>query len=501
MYCADIIAHFILRLEALSVLNMIWRKMQLYHISRLLIVLFFFFSAGACSQNQEPVEYPRIFGVESIQIRPADGYYDVIRMWMQKGFRNMTVVHAGPHDGLAFVPPARMKAIKSALRNNAIGGSPYDLITKDNYLFVASRLGLLNRVFWIIPYDHLAYINAELRVRIFLKNEASYFHKRDIESMRFGQGCVSGTLSDVAVSICSPAAVPPVPESVLMVIDAGFVPPYAAQRKMDDLSALKEFFSILTLKKTRTASVAVTTSPMMSAKSTYLSEIIAEILQNPSILSNEHPPSLWLLRTKADILLRYGEVKAASDELRKNNPVLLHDVYLRFMKAAADVLLSKNKVTAADDISALCTENTQLCRGIAETGAALRERGDAAGAETFLKKALAMQPALVSARFEYAATLYQSKKYSEAQKEAETIVSQPGYEVSAALLAGDCAFAMQRTVEAVRWYERAVQAYLERERRRLQPRELESLQRLKLLYEQQKNESAVKKLNDILAFE
>lgn len=412
----------------------------------------------------------------------------------------MTVVHVGPTDGLASLAAERIKAVKAVMTGKPAAEDLRDKITSDNYLFVASRLRLIKRIFWIIPYRHLDFINAEERVRSFLGSNASPFRQQDIDSMRLENGCVSGTLAAVEVHICSPGTMPPLQEPVLVSIDAGFFPALAGRKGISNLGAIRQFIEFMALKNIGTAAVSVTSSPGLKAMSRYIPEEIATILKNPSMIKEVSPPPLWTVRDQADNMLTGGGIREALRYLDTNAAAFPDDPYLILMRSTAQVLLSRRSA-AAGRIIGLCTRNADFCGGITDTGIQLRERGDLPGAEEFFKKALSPHPHLDPARFEYALTLYRSGKHAQADKEARTLLSNPFYAVSSAFLLGDCAYGLKRDEESLRWYEAALKAYRDAGGYRLSGWEQESLNRLKSLYEKRNDQRGLKSLERALSSE
>jgi len=465
------------------------------------VVLLVMFLSGACTQRPAGTEPLRLLGTDPLTAVSVTGYHEVLVTWMQRGLRNMTAVHAGPKDGLAFVPPARVKTIKDLLQNGGSGTDVGDLVTADNYLFLAQRLGLIRRVFWVIPYHHVDYINAELRVQAFLRNETSHFSPQDVGSMRFRNGCVSGTLAGIEVHVCSPTTLPRLAEPAVVTIDPGFFPLYAANRGPSGLGATKEFFDLMAIKRIGTRAVSVAASPEFQGMRGYLSEEIVSILKDPEILQSTQPPDLWALREQADGMLTRGDVKEAAGHLEKHGAAFPADPYLHLMRWTAQALLSK-RASALNALTALCVKDPVLCSGIVDAGVLLREQGDLAGAEEFLRKAVSLQQLRPGrARREYAVTLYQAGKYADAQREASPLVADPAYTVAGGLLLGDCAYALQQNDEAVRRYEGALSSYREAGGYRLSKREQESISRLKSLYQRRNDKRGLRTLEGTPAFE
>jgi tetratricopeptide (TPR) repeat protein len=458
------------------------------------------FFTGACSDHPVGRTSPRVLGIDPLPAAaPAADHGEILSAWIRAGYRNMTVVHVGPRDGLDSVPAGRMGEIKARLKEgrvDAAGGVP---VTQDNYLSVAARLGLINRLYWLIPYDYLHYLNAEDRVRLFLRTEASLFPRRDIESMRFKDGCVSGTLAGIETHICSPSTMPISSGTALVSIDTAFFRPYAHQKDLSTLGALKELIDQLALRRIATPSLFVTTSPELPVRMGYLADELLEVLKDPAVIRKERPPELWTVRDQADNMLSGGGWRDAARFLEQNRGAYPDDPYLVLMRSTADMLLARDRAAARAEMARLCAERSAFCRGIADAGGLLAERGDLAGAGDLFQQAISLAPSLASARYGYALVLYRSGRYADAAREGKALLSAPDHAVIACFLLGDCSYALRQEDEALEWYRKALRSYGEAGGYRLGRREQESLDRLRSLYRKRNDQQGLKALESMMA--
>ena len=460
------------------------------------LLLFFLFSLTLCACTKKPEKFdpPRLLGTVPISsVISVNNYHDVLSEWTKRGYRNMTVVHVGPLDGLAYIPAERMKAIKTRLKAGT-GESEAGLkATYRDYLFAASRLGLIKRIYWIIPFNHLNFIDAERRIRHFLETETSHFRPKDVEAMRINNGCVSGSLFNIETHICSLATMPYLPEPVLMTMDMGFFPVFSVTKGINKLGAMKEFFDVMAAKQLQVQALHVVSLPSLKAMHGYLSEQALTLLKEPDLHGKGNPLGLWTARDSADNMLSGGGAKEAASFLKDRIREYPEDPYLILMSATARALL-RDKATALDSMSGLCATKPKFCRGLADVGVALRNWGDMAGATEFFQKALELRPGLDSARLEFALTLYVDGKYAEAAS-ALSGISNPDYIVASVLLRGDCAYSMKKENEALRFYEKALSDYQEAGGYRLGNLEKESLNRLKTIYEKRNDQKGLKLLS------
>lgn len=490
----------VLRVVSISIELLFPRRLMRIVVASAVPAAVLSFSLVACMKAQTPTKRARIIGVEPIpSVMSIRSHASAVSEWMQGGYENMTVVHAEPRDGLAFIPAERMKEIENLIKQRSSAIYNGNMISSDNYLFAAARLGLVRRIFWIIPYRYLNYINAEERIRLFLRSETSHFRHKDIDSMRFRNGCVSGNLAGIEMNICSPLTMPSLQEPVLMTIDAGFFSAFAVQKEVSKLTAMKDFFDLIALRKIKAQSVIVVSSPELKATEGYLSEQTAAILKDPSLLRRDAPPGLWTVRDRADNMLTGGGFREAAEYLDKNIGAYPNDPYLFLMRQTAHALISGGR-SALEDMVRLCTKKPDFCHAIVDTGILLRDNGNLQGAEEFLRKAQSLQPVLYDARIEYALTLYKSRKYAEARA-ALLPLSDSKLSVKAGLLLGDCAYALNHDSEALDWYEKALKSYREWGLYRLNGWEKESVNRLKSLYEKRNDRQGLLVLEKTLSVE
>jgi tetratricopeptide (TPR) repeat protein len=341
-----------------------------------------------------------IVGVEPAMYEVGtNDYYDIVKLWHSKGFRNRTLIHISPYDGLEIIPEDRFKAIKDSLEGIGSTAAVRETITSRNYLNAALRFGILKEIFWVIPFDHLDYIDAEARVKQFLSRKSSYFDKNDIDAMAFTKGCVSGRLSGVKTHICSTSTLPRVNDSVIFTINDSFFSVMAASKKRNILGVIKLFFDDISSKKLKTDSLSIIQLHDEMARRGYIYEEIREMFSNPDTAGKSLPPELWRLRDQADNMLNGGGIIEALALLKKRGHEYPDDRYLILMKATAELLLGMNN-DGMRTIGMRCPEEKMFCRGLVDVGVILKNQGKNSEAADIFARVIKLDTGNSEARIE-----------------------------------------------------------------------------------------------------
>ncbi len=407
----------------------------------------------------------------------------------------MTAINVGPKDGLAFIPPEKMKLIRDALGRGGNRSGLKAFVNGDNYLFAGSQLGIVKRIIWIIPFRYLDFVDAEERVKYFLRNEASHFPAGEIDSLKFDNGTVSGKLAGVGIQICGPSRKLHLNDSALVNLDMSFFPLYAVQKRMNKLGAIRDFFDSIASWRIMAGSVHVISPPDLDSIYGYFPDIVKTILSEPSLIHTNSPQPVWVVRDQAENMLSGGGIKEAFEFLTAQTKAYTDDPYLAVMREIARSQLA-GKAPALDNLSRLCKKQAIACRGIVDAGVMRYRSGDVVGSLEFFRKAVELEPGMHEARLELAVALYDLGRYEEASRVLAASPDLPGW-VAGLFLMGDCAYKLKREDTAISQYEEAVAAYKAAGGYRLDPREQAGLERLRKLYEKEKNAKGLKLLDGL----
>ncbi|MBI5103363.1 MAG: hypothetical protein HZB33_16250 [Nitrospirae bacterium] len=358
------------------------------------------FSLYACSGQPGRSENPKIIGVDpfSLELR-AENYNEVLRSWGKKRFKNRTILHVSPYSGLAPVPDDRLRRLKEGI--GAAGPSALSEIevTGHDYLFAAARMGMVKKIYWVIPFSYVDYIDAEARVKQYLNDSVSYFKPEDIDSMRFSDGCVTGELSGIETHICGPSTLPSFDVPVLATVNTGFFPVFASEKKKNILGVMKLFLDSLAFRRIGADSLHIVSQAEELALRGYIHEEISEMLRNPDTTGGAEPPELWRLRDAADNLLAGGGAREVLALLKARGGEYPEDPYLLLMRTTVELLLGMTS-EGLEVIEKKCQTEKLFCKGLVDAGVLLKNQGKKSEAAIIFAKALKLNGGDKRARLE-----------------------------------------------------------------------------------------------------
>lgn len=298
------------------------------------------------------------------------------------------------------MPEDRIKRIREHLEGGGAAPLPAgNEVTGKNYLYAAARLGMVKKLYWVMPFSDLDFVNAEVRVRERIQRLPAHIPQHDIESLRFADGCVSGKLAGVETSICSISSLPAVPDRVVIAVNSGFFPVLAETKRKDILEVMRSFFDALAVRAVLTDSLHVLPAADGMARQGYVHDELAELFRTPELLRQPLPPALWVLRDEAETLLAGGGAREALKLLRERGQGFSDDPYLVLMKGTAELLLGA-RADGFERMERGCRAEPFYCRGLLDAGRALQAGGKAGEAARVVARIRELDPGYEPARIE-----------------------------------------------------------------------------------------------------
>ncbi len=344
----------------------------------------------SCVRAQE--EYP-VFGSEVLEdISVVEEHDEALVIWAAKGIKNAVLVHVDPYGSLKVVPDDNIEEIRKLVKDEnraQLQESRGILFDNTNYVHAAVRLGIISRVYWILPYSFFEdFLVTQSKVEDLLINERG-FEESELEGLRMEAGCLTGNLSGVNIYFCSSRTLPIINDPVILSIDVSYFPVYAENYSTSKLRALKWFFDQLSFKqKVRVLHADVSygvESGQTDPVHRYIGDELVQGLSAPLTFTAESPPELWQFRDKAENMLSGGEDELVVEYLGEPLNKYPDDPALMLLNAAAEIRLGKfdNALKAMDDI---CQKNEKYCYGYIYLGEIIDNK-ESAWKETFFKRA------------------------------------------------------------------------------------------------------------------
>ena len=351
----------------------------------------------SCLQKEKSEQYP-VLGLDSLQLHVLEEPDEALKQWSEKEIEESTLIHVSPYGAFAGIPHHTVKKLMNIIKEKKgvqFRDSREKFFNHSNYLYAAMQLGMVNRIFWVIPYRLFEDLPlAGEKIKEFIHESDAGFDKTEIDEMKMVAGCLAGNISDAEVYICSPRTLPEIREPALLTIDVSFFPVYASEARISKLRALKWFFDYMTLRRTfrvKHASISYSMeSGYTDAIHLYIGEELVEGMGNPHILKSDSPPELWQLRDQAENMLSGGEDELVEEFLTE--PLLQYpdDPALRFLGAVLKVRLKHydQALTLMDD---LCKGNKRYCYGYVYLAGMIDEK-EKEWENIFMRKALDALP-------------------------------------------------------------------------------------------------------------
>lgn len=429
------------------------------------LVFFFATSAGAA----DPAPLP-VLGVDQLTSGTiVETHADALPHWAEAGFKKAAVLHVDAHHGLFPSGAAHTSELARLYADGALtAGRMSRMRARDgffdelDFLRAAFELGIVGKVYWIVPLPLPGPLSTENRFIPFLEN--SGFSASDLAGFKYLDGCFAGTYGGVALTICGQESLPAIDEPVLLSIDADYFTTASLAREKPFLDLIGDFFRNASRKNYRVRDALLSYSVeggYVSAENRWVGDAVLDYMRSPGILNQAEPPPDFSILQKAATLAakdRFGDVEAAAKDylshFASKSPAML------FTLAYAQLMLGKTDYALANATTA-CKGDPGYCYGLLELGIIMTAAGKTAGGELFFKTAYEVNPSMSYGEVPLAMALVKAKEFDRAAAVFEKLKNaRPGsfydLDLGAILLEkGDEAGALARFDEAAKAVERA----------------------------------------------
>ncbi|MEA3224199.1 MAG: hypothetical protein U9P49_13690 [Thermodesulfobacteriota bacterium] len=240
------------------------------------------------------------------------------------GIKDAVLINIDAHDDLRRISPDKIKKLKSLVQKKdwksiemADSGGDHGLYHPGSFIYAACRLGLIGRVYWIIPFSYFQGTDTAQALNTFM---AAYgFDRQCIETFSLNNGCYEGTYAGIPLTICGIEHLPKIDEPVILSIDADFFPPFANWYNRDILTSMSVFFFAMANRGYRIQDAFVACSingGFLDAARRWIADYCMEILKQPKLIEGPYPEA-WLVHNLADTYYAGGNAEALLDLTRR----------------------------------------------------------------------------------------------------------------------------------------------------------------------------------------
>ncbi|MBI5695944.1 MAG: tetratricopeptide repeat protein [Nitrospirae bacterium] len=314
--------------------------------------------------------------------------------WLDKGIKGRTLVRISAVDGLSAIAPDNMGAIKDAALKSAdmdalanMGNALWKdkpLYSTENTVYVAHQLGIVDRVYWVVPrFGSITHEGFQEFKQYLLK--ASPGQRKDVDSLVLNGKLVEGTFDGMPVTFVGLQDLPALDGPVLLQVDISFLSTlYMNEKSTRILALVSGFFDTLKKSGIKSDCVTVVTSNangLVPVKFRFLAGYLASMFKDPALIAKD-PPALWSESAEAWLI----EQKSPKESI-----AVYKDILKKYPEVAATHYDLSYAYFMVNELESCRKELAEAARldpgyesGYAEFAAALREDGKKAEAEGFL---------------------------------------------------------------------------------------------------------------------
>lgn len=353
----------------------------------------FLLLASSCEKKNGPA---RILGTEPISISAETAEEGgALIEWARNGYRGMTVIHADAHAGLDPLPDKNVTELQKLVKSKdwdalkgAVGETGTSLVTGSNYLSAAVCLGIVKKIFWIIPYPFFEQAGGGERARQFLIDRGLVKDRNEAAGFGMAGGCLHGQARNIEITVCAPDTMHLIRKPVLLDMNTNYFLAFARSRGITLLEGFKLFMDAMFVRNYRIAAAGITTSfsdgyydPALA----YIGSQVREVLKDPSIMRQEAPPPLWSARDEGVDLLQKREFRRAYDMLQASIRKFGPDKGLRALFSIAAVQQGRYE-EALPVATGLCRADRRHCPLLAHLSGIADVKGRPDMAAVFLER-------------------------------------------------------------------------------------------------------------------
>jgi len=318
--------------------------------------------------------------------------------WMQKGYKDMILVHIDEHDDFRYIPEYKMRQLKNLYREKKWAeidnqrDKAHGLFSIADFIYPAYKLGIIKKYYWVPTTDRILSDKIQKNMREFIE---SWAHSDEIVIPFSNDGhTIAGNIYGLDIEISSIQDLQEIKEPVLLSIDLDYFADVIEETKTEELQVIINFFSTLRKKRIKIKDVNIAYSTNGShtpITDRHLCEAIIYFLEHPGIKSSHTIPPLWNMRNEGFHLIRSNKPEDAlqffNNSLAQynNEPTLL-------LGKAISLTLTDDHTSAMNTISRLLQADPDYDYVFIYLREVLKEKGNTSLAQYYFSEYFKRHP-------------------------------------------------------------------------------------------------------------
>ena len=368
-------------------------------------------------------ESPPVLGINPVTRGTiVECHEDALLHWAEIGLSKATVFHVDGMDGLrpdGALRVEELKALKAegklTIANLSRMRSRDGLFLRANYLRAAYGLGMIGRVYWVLPFP----VEPESGFKLGEYLVTIGFSEADLATLKPVPGGVAGEYGGIPLTIAGPDRLPEIKEPVILDIDASWFNEASVNRKVPVLDEMKRFFKLCRDSRIEVADAVLAYSVdggYLPARSRWVGNAALSMLGDPGLLDAQNLPPVMSSLQKASLLAskdKYAEIASNLEKLKKHFDTDLASIHLELAYAYMGI---GDFDTAFGAAKRACERDRGFCYGLLDLGTVLVKGGYPDKGKQFFAEGFLMSPEMTYNEFERGFAFADAGLYDDAER-------------------------------------------------------------------------------------
>ncbi len=384
-------------------------------IKRLIFTFIFISLPVSAFPAETYTEKPPLACKEPVSVQVIEKHSQALLDWVKKDIKGAVLINVDAHDDMRWIELEKIQKLQKIKENKdwqafskANSAGEDGLYNVGNFIYAAYKLGVVSKVYWVIPFRYLQ--EGQESLRNFLK--AYSFSQEDVGTFAKKNGRYEGRCHDVPVVISDIDSLPDIERPVILTVDADFFPSFSFSYNEDILTSVSSFFKRLKEKKYPVLDITLAGSVdggYLDITRRWIIEVCKDFLSQPEKMSGPYPEE-WLVYNLADTYYYNDNSKALLDFIERFEKKYSQDVYIKIYKSF--LLLVNNKIDKAFQTAKGISENNKkYAYLLADLGQCLVDKGQIDEALIFFQEAYRINPEMNFRQKNLADAFLRKEKY------------------------------------------------------------------------------------------